>query len=43
MEKTFNGNCASIQPPFSALIGLPLQENQVHHSKEPKILVMKEY
>jgi hypothetical protein len=33
MDKVIQGNCACIQPAISA-IGLKLQENQVHHSKE---------
>jgi hypothetical protein len=39
MDKTNHGNCDSIQPPLSAYIGLNLEENNVHHSKERKFLV----
>jgi hypothetical protein len=44
MNTAIHGNCASIQPPFPHIhtIGLNLQENRVHHSKERTILVRKQ-
>lgn len=41
MDKTVYRSCICNQPRFSAYWSL--QENQVHYSKEPKIVVWKQH